>query len=305
VTDLEKAVKFEGGEIKEGAFSPEAIQLLNCMLAKKADDRKTAVDILKDPWWENKEDKVIGVARHVEFQCTRSRVRQILRNAVAAKLRYEHTATCFEIFQRYDPDRSGTISRAEFKQAWNELYQDSNGTNRDADEYFSNADVDKNDTLEFNEFAAITLDWRHVDENDLDDQLNDLLTQMGSVSRPEKGELEVDIKSFFKMFQEGLEKSDDLNLEEAIKEIDKDGDGFITIEELKAFVQGANALSHDRREEQAVEEEKKVEAGTEKRQSLTITDWAKTSTRMRGNTSQGFFLDQTELAGIVCEEDPL
>lgn len=237
VTDLGIEVSFENENIPNNSFSPESRQLLQRMLAKKPELRCHANEILADPWWENGTESpaASGILDNIRFADTRNRVRQILRNAVTAKLCYENMQHCFEIFQRYDPDKSGTISRSEFLQACKELpnvkYDETECNN-----LFNGADVDKNDSLEFTEFAAVTLDWMKLGHQELDEHLVGLLSRLGSTQS--ENEWMLDIQSFAKMFQDEFEKSEESGLEEALREIDKNNDGWVSIDELRAFIVG-------------------------------------------------------------------
>jgi Ca2+-binding EF-hand superfamily protein len=69
------------------------------------------------------------------------------------------------VFQSFDVDLSGSISRSEFHLAMGKLAPDL--TNEDVDRLFDLVDIDKNQQLSFTEFLVATLDPNEVDIEEL------------------------------------------------------------------------------------------------------------------------------------------
>lgn len=230
-TPVEFKVGSGDSDSTDSGFSKEAQDLIRKLLEKNQQKRCTIAEVLDDPWFANAKCRELSreLSDQIRFHATRDGLRQILRNAVASKLRYNHVEHCFKIFSKFDPDNSGSISKEEFRKAWKAY--DSSSSTKMADEYFDRADVDKNESLEFNEFAAITLDWSKLDGDVLDQHLTDLFDIMKEGEREQ-----LDIATFKRLFGGILGTVGEKEMQACIQEIDQDGDGFITVEELKGFV---------------------------------------------------------------------
>jgi len=210
----------------EPPISAEAEDLLKQLLNKDWSKRPTASQVLDHDWFKITGRSLAKAAnQHITFACTRDKVRQILRTAIASKLRYDHVQKCHAIFKDFDPDASGTIELHEFRQAWQKMGKDMTK----ADEVFESGDIDGNKLLEFSEFAALTLDWTSLDSTEMNERIGDLIRQYDPAG---KGQIELEK---FKEIFEGAIEEDELQI--ALDKIDIDGDGFITERELKAFVQ--------------------------------------------------------------------
>lgn len=237
--------------------SEECEDILKQLLEKDQEKRPSVSLVLDHPWLQGPGVQQapptlsLGARRFVDFCATRNRVRQILRQAVASKLKYEHLQKCERVFRKYDPDHSGTLDRDEFLKAYCELRpmalsraeadraRLSMDGRRDCSRIFTSADMDGSGSLEFNEFAAMTLDWSRLDGRVLDEHLADFLhTALGANGT------QVEVKAFQTLFDGVLDPQEVAN---ALTQIDVDGDGFVTVEELKNFVVGSQlAAPHGR-----------------------------------------------------------
>merc|ERR1712216_99849 len=141
--------------LEEALFSTADQDLLRSVLQKNPDLRATSAAAVNHEWFDSAGETQIsrGHRNSIRFDATRDTVRQVMRNQVAAKLRYEHVDHCFQVFSKFDPDNSGSLSLQEFTEAWRQI---SPASSTFASEAFTRADVDKNGVLEFNEFVAIT-----------------------------------------------------------------------------------------------------------------------------------------------------
>merc|ERR1712190_154030 len=86
------------------------------------------------------------VAKNVDFTATRDQARQILLNALAYKMEYEHVRNCHKAFTEFDEEKTGLLKRDNFREALERLGKDA----ARADEIFDKADIDRSNTLEFN-----------------------------------------------------------------------------------------------------------------------------------------------------------
>mmetsp|Transcript_156606 Transcript_156606/g.300363 ORF Transcript_156606/g.300363 Transcript_156606/m.300363 type:complete len:955 (-) Transcript_156606:95-2959(-) len=158
--------------------SDKAEGILLRLLEKDASKRPTAQDALADPWFAVQGGRLsCGILANVEFTATKSKARQILLNALATRMKTDHVRHCYKIFHSFDREKCGTISRSDFKQALETLGQDT----CNADAIFERADVDGSGSLEFNEFVAMTYDWREEQKTGkLDEYLKDFLGDLGA-----------------------------------------------------------------------------------------------------------------------------
>lgn len=207
--------------------SEAAEGVLRMMLRKDEDARPTAQAVLSDPWFKTKTRRRISaaIARHVEFTVVKDQARQILLNAVIARLQNDHMQTSQDIFKRFDTDNLGKITREGFKKALERMNQD---TSR-ADEIFDAADVTGDGTLEFNEFAAMTFDWSSIDAQALDSHIQDLLNDLSTDGRGTVKESEL-----AKLFGDSVQAGE---LRSLFKEIDSQNAGQLSKTEVRAFLQ--------------------------------------------------------------------
>merc|ERR1712059_237323 len=138
------------------------------MLQKSVSSRPEAHQVLNHAWFREQPWVFAGrraramttaMTQHINLIASRNRVRQVLLTALAAKLRFEHVEECLAIFCRIDRDNTGTIPRESFKNACRQLRIQS----EEAEASFEMADITASNTLEFNEFVALTLDWQKME----------------------------------------------------------------------------------------------------------------------------------------------
>jgi len=211
-----------------GDISVDARSVVSDMLTKAVDQRSSAKATLEHKWFKIKGMKIKeDLISQLEFKASKGIAHRILLNAMATKLQRDHYDLCLKEFSQLDPDNSGFITEEEFWEAFSK--RDTKGIDREALEAtFKEADINKDKRLDFNEFMAMTFDWKSLDSKTLDNSL--------------------------KLFVEGFDKDGNGTLEESelasllvgavsrkelkdiFKRIDVDGDGSLSRQELSNFL---------------------------------------------------------------------
>lgn len=163
--------------------SSKAVDILRSLLCKDASVRPAAREVLEQPWLvEGLRIAAAAVpatgsraaAGRVACAVAEDPAHQILLNAVASRLPRGVTRWYEVVFSRFCLAHAGRISRDEFKQALLQLGQNV----AHADDVFLKADVDGSDSLEFNEFLAMTFDWASVEPSMLEKHIHDMLEEI-------------------------------------------------------------------------------------------------------------------------------
>jgi len=150
--------------------SERAAAVLKMILRKDACERTTASMLLEDPWLRR---APTSETRWVEFAAQPDAACQILLTTVMWRLQFCHLERCREIFDFFDASRVGRVSREQFKRAFPQDLLN-------ADRVFDRADVNGDDSLEFNEFAAICFEWHTLDDQTLDVHIQELLIDISA-----------------------------------------------------------------------------------------------------------------------------
>mmetsp|Transcript_76971 Transcript_76971/g.213939 ORF Transcript_76971/g.213939 Transcript_76971/m.213939 type:complete len:543 (-) Transcript_76971:88-1716(-) len=205
-------------------ISPAAEELLKAMFIKDPQSRPSAVDVLGYSWFSIKGHRVAdAVNNKLEFNVTKGLAHRILLNALATKVQRDHYQACWKAFNDVDQDQSGQINLEEFKVAFSKI--DADG---DAETRFRQADLDGDEALDFNEFMAVTFNWKALDPKVLEKHLHKLFVDLdkdgtGNISESELREI----------FQGALSYDE---VARVFKRIDVDGDGSVSLKELAHFL---------------------------------------------------------------------
>lgn len=207
--------------------SDEAKDLLHRLLRKDPCERPTATEVLSHQWFFiQSRGRTVSeeISRNIDLRAAKTHAHQILLNLLAAKLQHQHVEKCHRVFREFDRSREGVIDKVEFREAlWKHFGRDA----AEADRIFKGGDVDSSGKLEFNEFVALTMDWGSLEPKTLDKYLEMLRQDLNANGSG------VHEKDLGKLFDGVLGKKD---LRDVFRQIDKDGDGTLSIEDLRQFL---------------------------------------------------------------------
>lgn len=153
--------------------SKDALDLMKKLLHKVKSDRPSAKDVVNllkiFP-----EDQPIESGKKYEFRLHPDRASQILLNLVMWRLPHEHRREHYNIFKLFDLDNDGVLHRDDFRKAVR-----SNGLADHAiDKFFDLADVEGDNRLEFNEFAAMSFDWRSLERLEMKSHIQEVVCDL-------------------------------------------------------------------------------------------------------------------------------
>jgi len=213
--------------------SEEARALIQKMMAKLYEQRPSAADCARDPWFSGGEKAATGIVSQ-EAQLRVKRLKQRARigvvgkailNMVAAQLSGEMLQRERELFQKLDLDGSGQISADELFQAFHSKGWDL----KRAEATLKMFDIDKSGSLSFNEWMAATMDMESLDGSSLLLHVKALFAQLD-----QDGNGQIELDEIRKRLCVGV-NVDEQALQKFFAEVDADGDGMISPSELERF----------------------------------------------------------------------
>lgn len=240
-------------KVKEGKYnlnipefeniSQEAKDLISKMLTYNPDERITAKEALKHPWFQKFTRGSLPLKKKKDFdvhglfdKLRKFSAKEKLQQAVIAFL-VHHVGTSEmvhdlkEIFQALDTDKNGTLSYDELKEGFNKYYGKNKITDKEFDEIMKTIDKDKNQCIEYEEFLAATINLDKL----LSDQYLKLVFDTYDIDGSK--ELSVDEIQRALGVVEGTE-SEGL-IKQIMSEIDTDHDGLVSFDEFKKLMQKA------------------------------------------------------------------
>eukprot|EP00434_Breviolum_minutum_P032031 symbB.v1.2.028327.t1/scaffold2995.1/size65713/2 len=213
------------------------------MLSKDWKDRPTALEILEDKWFTSKSHQSLSdenLAR-LELKKTKGMAHTLLLNAMAMKLQRGHYEESWKVFQQIDVDNDGSLSLAEFQKAFELLATSPTSSS------LCKSPQGKEDSQ--GEWLAHIFKMADIDSNGLlnfpefvavtfdwstleKPVLDNILRRLfNQLDRDGNGE--VSVEELAEIFKGALSWSE---LEQVCARIDADNDGHVTVEELKTFL---------------------------------------------------------------------
>lgn len=219
--------------------SPEAVSLLGQLLCKDRKRRPPAAQVLENTWFSSKGKPIKSkVLANLQFKKFKGTARTVLLNALATKLKRDHYKDCYRVFNAVDADNSGHISLQEFTIALHALPHQSPSSSNTAPT--SEGEGSMAEIL----FRAADVDndgrlnflefmASSFDWSSLDaDTLSQSLKQLfDQVDKDGNGRLS--LEELTGLFKEALYASE---IQEVFARLDRAGSGYITLDELRAFL---------------------------------------------------------------------
>ncbi|CAN0879295.1 Calcium-dependent protein kinase 2 [Linum grandiflorum] len=214
--------------------SDTAKELVKKMLVREPNKRITTHEVLCHPWV--REDGVApdkpldpAVLTRLKQFSAMNKLKKMALRIIAEKLSEEEIAGLREMFKMIDTDNSGTITFEELKSGLKTF-----GANLDESEIYDlmqAADINNNGAIDYPEFIAATLHLNKVEREDR------LLTTFSYFDKDGSGYITIDeLQQACNEF--GMKA---VELEEMIREVDKDNDGRIDYNEFVEMMQTSNS----------------------------------------------------------------
>jgi calcium-dependent protein kinase len=223
------SMKFSFPEDKWKNVSKEAKDLICHMLAPEK-SRYTAAKVLNHPWFKNASDTPLtALSFNTNFfvdYIQGSNMKKMALMYIASRLDENEINNLKKVFSAFDKTKDGQISYEELKQGLIQL-KSNRITEQDVIYLFKALDVDHNGKIDYSEFIAATLQRANYFRSDrlLEAFMNFDKDNSGKIS---KDELIVALKA---------EKSQEKEIENFIKAVDKNKDGKIDYNEFLALMQ--------------------------------------------------------------------
>lgn len=231
-TDDEIFEKVKKGSVKfpdSPKVSAEVKSLITKMLTLSPDQRPTADELLKEPWFQkmksgniNLEAQTLPIQNLKDFKCKSDFQKGILLYFVSFFDLKDEKTKLYNVFKSLDKDGDGQLDRKELKEAYSKS-ESIFGSEEEIEEIFKKIDVNNTGHIDFSEFLLATLDYKKgIREKELR-QIFSL------IDKDKSGNLErEEIAEFFNLG--APEKASELN--KMMNEADANKDGKISLEEF-------------------------------------------------------------------------
>lgn len=140
------------------SISPECKNLLSQMFVQDPDKRISASDVMKSPWIAKvtTDTKVTDVDLRLSLSNLRNfRTQIVFQGAVLSyiasqKMTQKEEAKIRQIFDVFDADKDGQLSRKELLSGLRHLYGDDKRAKKETEAIFKNIDLNNNGFIEYN-----------------------------------------------------------------------------------------------------------------------------------------------------------
>lgn len=207
--------------------SRAAKDLVRLMMDRDATKRPTAAEVLNHPWLRRAAPDVqldaVVIERMRTFAAMSRVKRAAMLVAVSGKLQ-DDAPELRALFQQLDTDKSGRLSREEFRVGMQRL--GAQLTEDDLTELVRGADIDGDGEIDYPEFLAATLWHSHVRRAEF---LRSLFAKFDV-----DGSGTIDIEELRRLL--GMYGVSGGELEGLLQQADQDGDNLISFSEFQAFM---------------------------------------------------------------------
>ncbi|KAI9122264.1 hypothetical protein K1719_006953 [Acacia pycnantha] len=215
------------------SISASAKDLLRKMLVKNPKKRLSAREVLSHPWFQTEGfalDKPLNsvVLTRLKQFSTWDKFKKIAIRVIVENLSEDEIAGMKEMFRVIDTDNSGHITREELKVGLEKVgaFLKDSEINR----LMQSADTDNSGTIDYGEFLAAMLHENKLQEKD------HLYTAFTYLDKDGSGYITRDeLQQAFLQFGQ-----QDIQLDDIIREVDKDNDGRIDYNEFVAMMQNSS-----------------------------------------------------------------
>ncbi|CDI73766.1 CAM kinase, CDPK family, putative [Eimeria praecox] len=211
-------------------LTKEAVSLIKWMLIKPEQDRPTAAEVLKHPWFKQADLKDIQISPIICENMKKYMRQSHLKNALVNLMAHQLNVTgpqirqINKIFRKLDKDGDGTISHSELTEGLAQVGLPQWDINR----IIQSIDVDDSGNVSYTEFLAACYSWK-------ESEINVIWTAFQKMDKD--GDGKISVPEF-----EAVLGGDDYRLvpKDTIKalvaQIDKDGDGQIDWDEFLQYM---------------------------------------------------------------------
>ena len=217
-------MKFSFPEKKWKNISKDAIDLIKHMISPE-NERYTARQVLDHPWFKNASNVPLS---SLDFKSTffidylrGSQLKKMSLLFIASRLDENEIETLNKVFKAFDKGKDGQITFDELRQGLIQL-KSTRISENDVQRLFSKIDVDKNGKIDYTEFLAATIQKANYLKKEK------LLEAFCKFDIDNSGFITTD--ELLKALK--AEKSQEKEVEQLIKAVDKNGDGKIDYKEF-------------------------------------------------------------------------
>ena len=213
--------------------SEEAKDLIQKMLTKDPNQRISALDSMKEPWFKKFEEKTQydkKLAKNVlnnmkKFKKHRTLEKTIISFIINQLVKKDERQELEKQFKDWDTNGDGVLSREEIINGYKKTY--GKVDENEIDNMIKSIDLDGNGVIDYNEFLACSMNKEKILRND------NLKICFNEFDTDGSGKISVDeISAIFR--RGNKDNTEDLEaFKNMIKEADENGDGEISFEEFQ------------------------------------------------------------------------
>jgi calcium-dependent protein kinase len=210
-------------------ISDEAKDLISKMLEFNPGNRLSASDCLTHKWLTENTKKVIDTKFSIKclnnmkkFHAERKLQQAALTYIVNHLLSKEEKNELLELFQAFDKNGDGVLSREEIYEGYKSILGEVEAA-KEVDRIMNEVDIDRSGTIDYNEFVMAATNRQNILNKEKLEATFKMFDKDGSGSISAE-----EIRSFL-----GNSFTDQKSLNAIIKEVDENGDGEISLLEFK------------------------------------------------------------------------
>ena len=227
--------KFEFPEEDWKNVTDEAKNLIKKMLTMDIDKRISALETMKDPWFQKFEKKTHydrKLAKNVlsnmkKFKKNKTLEKTIISFIINQLVKKDERNELEKQFKEWDTNGDGVLSREEIVNGYKKAY--GKVDENEIDNMIKSIDLDGNGVIDYNEFLVCSMNKEKILRND------NLRICFNEFDTDHSGKISVDEISA--LFNKGDKNNENLEeLKKMMKEADGNGDGEISFDEFKEIM---------------------------------------------------------------------
>eukprot|EP01071_Lankesteria_metandrocarpae_P008584 Lankesteria_metandrocarpae@DN4999_c0_g1_i1.p1 len=219
-------------KVEARGVSPHAMDLIKAMLQKDPKVRPSALQVLQHPWFKMAPESGATLSHEVLFNLEKymrgGAVKQALSNLLTHQLNVNgpQVKEIIHLFRTLDKDCDGTLSHDELSNG----LQKAGWSQWDINRIEQSLDMDDSGNVNYTEFLTACYSWQ-------EDEINVVWGAFNKMDA--SGDGKISVAELSRVLSGGeARQGSDKEIRKVVREIDKDGNGYVDWDEFLAYMRG-------------------------------------------------------------------